>query len=1414
MTLLSQALDSDNESTAQLTRTLCSTLFKSFYREEHSSLFTLSGTLAELYAAHESSESPEWEAAFSQLQHDYNRIPKTASLIPVLRPLYSKVTRFREYLIKTFSQDLNQYLSFKHQLDKGQLTEGDDGKDGVDSIEVQELLVFWDLELLYNMFTHMPDFQYPQLLDNLYTLVVESSNQRLNQVSLQILCEAASRPLEEDFMAKIWTAVCTLTADPSNKVYSEGGYRLWLRWISVPNLFLDMLYQEILGDELYWTRLNSAIVGASHQCRKYALHILTRSLKSINRDISVPSFQWTMAEREFELGEWNRYVALIEIVAIDTSFNQTQESLLDFKRILKPSSPVPSLWAISLLTVGLRSSSENIRKVIAGVVMDLEMQELSIMTFHSEFATSTVYKYLMNASHFVTIKNPNSSYNCPHGQRLAQFTCNFVQCAKATDRLDDVVTAVLQLMFEMRSTFDPARFFVFKGLAQGLVSSKSYLSEAHLDSMKYLGGASSHAETELREHGIIFYCLQILTRFDLANIDLAAWVDVVALFSQRVSYKIDTQLDRLCVGLQGQISRFEAARTSIKPDTIVAYVELLSHLKQYSAEKFVKSLSLDETCFIILAPHQDRAVHNMATLDDFENQFRYFVTQDATQLERPLVTRALLKKVFEYQWITDLVIDHPSAEPSLVKSAQVNSMDVVQTIAFLESDSWIKYDSVSKIVALTAAYRKLSLTLKCNPSGGKTALTNGAREVPAKDYFSAAFIQMIGKQFSAVAQEGRMSMAHLFSELVDSASTEQLKHSSAELASCIWEMWEALVTDRLMANERALHKLMVSTLLHKRLVWLDEPHVNKVMADISNQLVVQCYARRGILPVLANHLSLFEGKLWVGEAMVLIYTFLQQDSHLFRMEYVIANILDSELGSCKLDLCYFHFYGDEEVAARIVAADYLFNFAGTCAPHLIDHICSSKSYRTFDILKRNDAYEEMVRVRCFQAMLLLEREISNESFIHQLLFTHLMPALQTEPSPLARIYIEWLVSRILVRRPEWLSQCVFETLNDCNLEPRLLAANLRIGLMVSRRLRKRSLLGTYPIERAIECCETYLEAAVALSTSNRSQVRHTAVSMICAVVNTIAKDEEFRHKLASTSSIANRIAKNAVSTESYRQYKSGEQTVWDIEDDMNLLMICGGVLRKVSERLVSIIHLSDFIRYLPGKDLSGLTSTSESLASVDQTTKTQVPPAEELSLPVTLDFPSSSSPDRQANIQTKSGAWKEVVESPMEGGSRQDESSLKRGDLIVQASLVDKAPNLGGICRVCEVLGAKTLCIPDMSVIDDSVFKTVAVTSDQWMPMDEVKPQDIKEYMRAKRREGYTLIGLEQTDNSLQLDGNFHFPEKTVLLLGKEREGVPADLLAELDLCVEIPQVGIIRSMNIQTAAAVAIHAYSVEHCA
>lgn len=146
--------------------------------------------------------------------------------------------------------------------------------------------------------------------------------------------------------------------------------------------------------------------------------------------------------------------------------------------------------------------------------------------------------------------------------------------------------------------------------------------------------------------------------------------------------------------------------------------------------------------------------------------------------------------------------------------------------------------------------------------------------------------------------------------------------------------------------------------------------------------------------------------------------------------------------------------------------------------------------------------------------------------------------------------------------------------------------------------------------------------------------------------------------------------------------------------------------------------------------------------------------------------------------------------------------------LIVVATLIDKIPNLAGLARTCEVFGAHSLVVADAHVTKDRLFTAISMTSEQWLSIDEVRPSALVPWLKAKREEGYLLIGLEQTSESIVL-GEFNFPVNCVLVLGQEKEGISADVLQQLDSTVEIPQLGIVRSLNVHVSGAVAIYEYS-----
>lgn len=142
------------------------------------------------------------------------------------------------------------------------------------------------------------------------------------------------------------------------------------------------------------------------------------------------------------------------------------------------------------------------------------------------------------------------------------------------------------------------------------------------------------------------------------------------------------------------------------------------------------------------------------------------------------------------------------------------------------------------------------------------------------------------------------------------------------------------------------------------------------------------------------------------------------------------------------------------------------------------------------------------------------------------------------------------------------------------------------------------------------------------------------------------------------------------------------------------------------------------------------------------------------------------------------------------------------------ASLLDKPTNLGGLSRTCEVFKVAQLCVPSAKVLQHKDFVSLSVSASKWLPVAEVPEAALPAFLERKRRDGYEIVGLEQTTGSVPLHSH-PFTSRTVLVLGREKGGIPAELLPLLDAAVEIPQLGLVRSLNVHVSASLAVYEYS-----
>lgn len=135
--------------------------------------------------------------------------------------------------------------------------------------------------------------------------------------------------------------------------------------------------------------------------------------------------------------------------------------------------------------------------------------------------------------------------------------------------------------------------------------------------------------------------------------------------------------------------------------------------------------------------------------------------------------------------------------------------------------------------------------------------------------------------------------------------------------------------------------------------------------------------------------------------------------------------------------------------------------------------------------------------------------------------------------------------------------------------------------------------------------------------------------------------------------------------------------------------------------------------------------------------------------------------------------------------------------------------NVGSIFRTADGAGIEKIWMCGITGIppDNQISKT-ALGAEKEVPW-EYAP-DAKECVRKLRAEGYKIVLLEQTAESIPYE-NFEPEGKICLVLGNEIGGVSESLLPYTDQAIEIEMAGLKNSLNVAVAfGVVAYHIRAV----
>lgn len=505
--------------------------------------------------------------------------------------------------------------------------------------------------------------------------------------------------------------------------------------------------------------------------------------------------------------------------------------------------------------------------------------------------------------------------------------------------------------------------------------------------------------------------------------------------------------------------------------------------------------------------------------------------------------------------------------------------------------------------------------------------------------------------------------------------------------------------------------------------------------------------------------------------------------------------LTTSIGDHYSHLTYEHYYGDLETlgfAAFFDSVNRLQSIDPVSSEDLLEHLLDPWVNQKIPvpIVTKWKTTEQLQTILILLECQKIKDDLRTaEQYLRQLLFM-----LKLEPLPRFRYLIEVMVASLISKHAGLLEE-LFTVLstNDHHGNAKYMSAVIRVvNFIIS------SSFGTE--EMALK----YAERALALTASAKIIVRHEAHWTFLPFWDT-AMARGWTAITANPSLIGLNTYLRSLD-KSMHFSPERVNSAFDLDSDYTLINVLCGRYLDLDPVIEPLVAFEDF----------------EMLDDIDR---------QDRWVPDSMSTPAMALGPRPTRSGSKSGQvhddWTAIGTSQtskqlalqtkgtsyLSGTASDIRSARQHPDLSVVASLVDNPYNLGGLSRVAEIFGAATLYMSSLSVLTNRDFESVAVSSHTYLDVEALKPADMTAFFARKRLEGYSIVGIEQTDRSIVLgDDTARLPRKTILVLGAERDGLPASVIAECDHLVEIPQRGYTRSMNVQTAAACVLYEYGRQY--
>ena len=152
-----------------------------------------------------------------------------------------------------------------------------------------------------------------------------------------------------------------------------------------------------------------------------------------------------------------------------------------------------------------------------------------------------------------------------------------------------------------------------------------------------------------------------------------------------------------------------------------------------------------------------------------------------------------------------------------------------------------------------------------------------------------------------------------------------------------------------------------------------------------------------------------------------------------------------------------------------------------------------------------------------------------------------------------------------------------------------------------------------------------------------------------------------------------------------------------------------------------------------------------------------------------------------------------------------DALTRKQPTLQIMLDNVHSSQNLSAVIRSADAVGVLDIYYSTKDNETPRIHKTITQGAHRWTHRHRMNDTDKVAFLKQKKEQGFQVVVTHLEEGAVSYR-EIDYTKPTLLVMGNEKEGVSAEVIAQADEVIIIPMQGMVQSLNVSVATALILY--------